>query len=388
MPLSLRAVFYVPDTHMEKYGMGRQEIGVALFSRKILIQNKCKGLLPEWLRFVKGIVDSEDVPLNLSREHLQDSALIKRLSGVLTKRFLKFLDKESKDKEKFGKFYAEFSNFLKEGVCTDYVHKEDISKLLRMESSATVPGELTSLSEYVSRMPKTQKDIYYLIVPNRKFAEESPYFESFKESGTEVLFFFDTRLDDFVMSNLSEFDGKKVKTIESSSAATDIKHDADKKTSSEGLSHEEFTDFAKWMKEVLVNKITTVTETERLTSTPCIIVDHESASFRRMMRAVDPKHAPELPKQQVQVNSKHVIIRRINEARRVDDVLAREAIAQVFDNALIQAGLVEDGREMVPRINKILERALGSFGGGSSAERIEVISEDPFTAPKSGLKEI
>jgi len=107
-----------------------------------------------------------------------------------------------------------------------------------------------------------------------------------------------------------------------------------------------------------------------------------------MMRAVDPKHAPELPKQQVQVNSKHVIIRRINEARRVDDVLAREAIAQVFDNALIQAGLVEDGREMVPRINKILERALGSFGGGSSAERIEVISEDPFTAPKSGLKEI
>jgi len=387
MPLSLRAVFYVPETHMEKYGMGRQEIGVSLFSRKILIQNKCKGLLPEWLRFVKGIVDSEDVPLNLSREHLQDSALIKRLSGVLTKRFLKFLDKESKDdKEKYGKFYAEFMNFLKEGVCTDYVHKEDISKLLRMESSAAPAGELTSLSEYVSRMPKTQKDIYYLIVPNRKFAEESPYFESFKEAGTEVLFCYDIRLDDFVMSNLAEFDGKKVKTIESSSAATDIKQDDGKKTSSEALTRQEFADFSKWMKDVLVNKITTVTETDRLTSTPCIIVDHESASFRRMMRVVDPKHAPEIPKQQVQVNGRHALIRKINEVRKVDDALAREAIEQVFDNALKQAGLVEDGREMVPRINKFLERALGGVSGSS---RIEVVSDtDPFTAPKSGVKEL
>jgi HSP90 family molecular chaperone len=210
MPLSLRSIFYIPESHMEKYGMGRQEVGVSLFSRKILIQTKCKGLLPEWLRFVKGVVDSEDVPLNLSREHLQDSALIKRLSGVLTKRILKFIEKEAKDnKEKFEKkFYGEFSTFLKEGVCTDYVHKEDIAKLLRMESSFLKPGELTSLSEYISRMAKTSKEIYYLIVPTRSIAEDSPYYETFKESGTEVLFFYDSRLDDFVLSNLGEFEGK------------------------------------------------------------------------------------------------------------------------------------------------------------------------------------
>jgi len=261
-----------------------------------------------------------------------------------------------------------------------------------MESSATPEGELTSLGEYVSRMPKSQKDIYYLIVPSRKFAEESPYFENFKDAGKEVLFFYDIRLDDFVMSNLAEFDGKKIKTIESSSAASDIKPD-DKKPSPDALSREEFNSFSKWMKDVLVDKITTITETERLTSTPCIIVDHESASFRRMMRAVDPKHAPELPKQQVQVNSRHPIIKKINEVRDVDDVLAREAIEQVFDNALIQAGLVDDSRAMVPRINKILERALSGGGsggsGGSGGERIEVIPDnEPFTAPKSRTTEI
>lgn len=168
MPLNLRSIFYVPETHMEKYGMGRQEIGVSLFSRKILIQAKCKGLLPEWLRFVKGVVDSEDVPLNLSREHLQDSALIKRLSGVLTRRILKFLEKEAlRDKPKFEKFFVEFGNFLKEGVCTDYIHKEEIAKLLRMESSKTSPGVLTTLEEYVERMPKSQNEIYYLIIPSR-----------------------------------------------------------------------------------------------------------------------------------------------------------------------------------------------------------------------------
>jgi len=141
------------------------------------------------------------------------------------------------------------------------------------------------------------------------------------------------------------------------------------------------------MKEVLVDKITTVTETDRLTTTPCIIVDHESASFRRMMRAVDPKHATELPKQQVQINAKHQLIIKIFETRNKDEWLAREAIEQVFDNALIQAGLVEDSRSMVPRINKILERALGG-GGGESVEKIEVVSDDPFKAPKSGLREL
>jgi len=342
--------------------MGRQEVGIYLFCRKVMIQAKCKGLLPDWLRFVKGVVDSEDVPLNISREHLQDSALIKRLSGVLTRRLIKFFEKDLKtNTDKYDKFYSEFGQFLKEGICTDYVHKEEIAKLLRIESSTQTSGKLTTLDEYVDRMPKERSEIYYLIVPNRNFAETSPYFESFKVKDIEVLFLYDTRLDDFVFSNLAEFRGKTLKTIESSSA--DVKdHDFDNK-GAEGLSREQFQEFSKWMKDVLVDKITTVTDTERLSSTPMIIVDHESASFRRMMKSVDPQNTPELPKQQVQINAKHPLIININSIRTIDEGLAKDAIEQLFDNALIQAGLVDDGRSMVPRIHKILSRALNNSLG-------------------------
>jgi len=173
----------------------------------------------------------------------------------------------------------------------------------------------------------------------------------------KFFFFYDTRLDDFVLSNLGEFEGKKLKTIESSSVADELK----KPPKSDAITPDDFASLSKWMREVLIDKITTITSTERLSSTPLIIVDHESATFRRMMRTIDPKNTPELPKQQIQVNSSHPIIKQINYIRNVDQELAREALLQLFDNALIQAGLVDDSRTMVPRINKILERALGSL---------------------------
>jgi HSP90 family molecular chaperone len=167
--------------------MGRIEPGVNLFSRKVLIQAKAKNLLPEWLRFVKGVVDSEDIPLNLSREHLQDSALIQRLNGVLTKRVLKWLDDESiKDPKKYSKFVEEFGNFLREGILQEMGNKEEIAKLLRFESSKTETGALTSLEDYIAKMGKDQNDIYYMCVPNRALAESSPYFESFKAKDSEV----------------------------------------------------------------------------------------------------------------------------------------------------------------------------------------------------------
>jgi len=238
-------------------------------------------------------------------------------------------------------------------------------------------------------MPKEQTEIFYLIVPNREHAELSPYFEAFKLKDTEVLFLYDTRLDDFVFSNLAEFKGKKLKTIESSSA--DPHNFEDDKEKEDGLTRAQFAEFSKWMKDVLVDKITTVTQTDRLSSTPMIIVDHESASFRRMMKAVDPQNTPELPKQQIQINGKHPLIININVLREVDPGLAKDAIEQIFDNALIQAGLVDDGRSMVPRINKILQRALdnarATSGEGSSQQKQTL--DDPFLAPSGdGFKEV
>lgn len=207
-PVNVRALFYVGEEHTEKYGQGQMEPGVSLFSRKILIQQKARGLVPDWMRFVKGVVDSEDVPLSVSREHLQDNLIIQKLNNVLTKRFLKFLSTEAmKDPLKYNKFYGEFNKFLKEGILSDIKYKEDLAKLLRMDSSSLKEGDqITSLDAYIQRLKPSQKEIYFLNVPSRALALSSPYYEAFLKKGLEVLFLY-TQADDFVMSSLVEYSG-------------------------------------------------------------------------------------------------------------------------------------------------------------------------------------
>ena len=157
-------------------GLSRLEPAVALYCRKVLIDARPKDLLPEWLRFLKGVVDSEDLPLNISRETMQDRSLVEKLNRVITKRFIKFLDEESRDRpESYGEFYKEFGVFLKEGAALDFANKDAITKLLRFESSLTEKGKTTSLADYVSRMGPDQKDIYYLVGPSRDSIEAGPY---------------------------------------------------------------------------------------------------------------------------------------------------------------------------------------------------------------------
>lgn len=369
-PISVRALFYIPEQHMEKYGLGVMEPGVNLFSRKVMIQSKCKGLLPDWLRFIKGVVDSEEVPLNISRETLQDSQILKRIGAVLTRRVLKFLEDESKrDKEKYEKFFREYAQFLKQGVCTDIKWKEDIAKLLRMETSKTIGTEMTSFEEYVERMAPKQNSIFYLSAPSRQLAEASPYFEAFKSKGVEVMFLY-SNIDDFVMTNLAEFKGKKCVSIESSQAGDELK-DIDaregEKTEEEkqkeddnsvALNDEAIRNVCSWLKDTLATRVTTVTESARLSSSPAIVIDHESASFRRMMRFVDPGRAPIVPKVHLQINRKHPIIVGLDSLRTSDAQLAESIAEQVMDNALIQAGLMDDSRAMIPRLNKLLEKAI------------------------------
>eukprot|EP00026_Physarum_polycephalum_P003159 Phypoly_transcript_03168.p1 GENE.Phypoly_transcript_03168~~Phypoly_transcript_03168.p1 ORF type:complete len:678 (+),score=120.90 Phypoly_transcript_03168:43-2076(+) len=323
-PINIRGLFYFPSQHMEKYGMGRLEPGVSLYSRKVLIQAKAKGLLPDWLRFVKGVVDSEDIPLNLSREHMQDSTLITKLNSVLTKRILKFLEEESKkDPEAYQKWWAEFGNFLKEGLCTDFKWKAEIGRCLRFESSETESGKQTSLEDYVSRMKEGQREIYYLCVPGRQLAEASPYYEGFKAKGWEVLFLY-ASLDDFVMTNLGEFNGKKIVSIESTRVELDT--EADKATQ---LTEQQVDELCSWMKDTLASRVTIVRETKRLHKSPAIITDHETASYRRMMRHMDSTKMPELPKQQLEINASHPLIKSLHHQRATHPLMAKEVAEQV-----------------------------------------------------------
>jgi HSP90 family molecular chaperone len=385
-PINIRGLLYVPEQHMEKYGAGRMEPGVNLFSRRVLIQAKTKLLLPDWLRFMKGAVDSEDIPLNLSREHLQDSALIKRVSNVITSKVLKTLEEELKnDRVKFEGFFREFGPFLKEGVLTDIRWKEELAKLLLYESSGLSSGRFTTLQEYISRMKPDQKEIYYLVTTSRQSAEHSPYYEAFKRKGYEVLFLY-TNFDDFVMTNLNDVGGKSLKTIES--AQIDLPKDEENADTK--LDKPELQGLLKWMKESLSAKVVNVKETNRLSNAPAIIVDHESAALRKMMRMVDPTRAPQLPKQLLEINPSHPLILGLSKARTERPALAQKVAEQIYDNALIAAGLMEESNSvsMLQRLNAIMEDAIGAPKREASASKVEAKKDAKPEAKKDAKPEV
>ena len=355
-PLAIQALLFVPGKNFESMGMGRIESEVNLYCRKVMIQAKAKGLFPEWLRFLRGVVDSEDLPLNISRETMQDTSLMQKLNRVLTGRFLKFLDEQSvKEAEAFEKFYAEYQRFLKEGVVTDFTHKEALGKLLRFESSSLDKGKLTSLADYVKRMAADQKEIFCLLTPNRAAAESSPYFEVFRERKWEVLFLFDP-WDEFVMEHLHTFDGKTLKLAEKAELNLS-------ETKKEGaLSDDAAKSLLQWLKESLGDKVGEVRVSQRLVESPAVVVDadkHMTASMRRMMKAMKQDDEIAAPvKHDLEINPAHPIMARLDAMRQKDAPLAASVAEQILDNARVAAGLLEDPRTMLNRLNQLLERVL------------------------------
>ncbi len=353
-PLAIRALLFVPAQNFEQFTMSRGESEVNLYCKKILIQPKAKNLFPEWLRFLKGVVDSEDLPLNISRETMQDSALLRKLNDVLTKRFLKFLDEEAKaDPEKYDRFFKTHGHCLKEGIATDWTHRESLAKLLRFESSHTEKGKTTSLADYVARMPEEQKEIYFLLGVNRESAEASPYFEVFREKKFEVLFLTDPR-DEFVMEHLREFDKKRVVAAEKA----DLKLDRE----STGLSADDARLLANFIKETVGARVGEVRASKRLVGSPAVVVDsdsHMTSSMRRMMKLMKTEDGPSLESApDFEINPDHPMMARLEKMRHTDKALAEQVAEQIFDNALVSAGLLEDPRAMLARLNGLLERVL------------------------------
>jgi len=354
-PLAIQALLFVPKRNFETMGMGRLDSEVNLYCRKVLIQAKAKGLFPEWLRFLKGVVDSEDLPLNISRETMQDTTLMQKLNKVLTSRFLKFLDEQAeKDAAAYSTFYTEYQRFLKEGVVTDFTHKDALGKLLRYESSALEAGKLSSLADYVKRMPADQKEIYVLLAANRAAAEASVYFEVFRERKWEVLFLNDP-WDEFVMEHLREFDGKPLRLAEKADLNLSTKKDA-------ALSEDAAKELAKWLKEILGDKVGEVRVSQRLVESPAVIVDSDkfmTASMRRIMKAMK-QDGPEMAgaKHDFEINPSHPIISQLDAMRQKDAALATSVAEQILDNSRVAAGQLEDPRAMLTRLNQLLEKVL------------------------------
>jgi HSP90 family molecular chaperone len=368
-PLAINALLFVPQENIERLGFGRMKSGVNLYCQKVLIEQHSENILPEWLRFLKGVVDSEDLPLNISRQALQDSALVAKLKQVLTKRFLKFLDEQAReDAEKYNQFFADFGIYLKEGATMDYAYRDEIGKLLRFESSKSEPDKLISLAEYVERMAEGQKEIYYINGPSRAAAESGPYVEAFRKKDIEIIYTLEP-IDDFVMNHLGEFDGKKLVSADRADLdLSDIKSneavaDKEKDTS---LEPEVVQSLTAWIKEALTGRVKEVIVSKRLVDSPAIIVNPDgfmTSTMERVMQAARLEKGEPLQEtgnKNLEINTDHPLIKQLSLLRGTDEDFAREVIEQVFDNALIQAGLMVDPRKMVERNYKILERATKS----------------------------
>jgi TNF receptor-associated protein 1 len=352
-PLSINALLFVPKDNTEKLGFQRLEASVALYCRKVLIDAKPKTLLPEWLRFLKGVVDSEDIPLNISRETMQDKALIEKLNKVITKRFLKFLEEEAKNRpDTYTEFYTEFGIFLKEGAAMDFAHKDSLVKLLRFESSLTEKGKTTSLADYVSRMGGEQKEIYYLIGTSRAAIESGPYLEGFKARNLEVLFCYEA-VDEYVMNNVREFDGKKLIGADHA----DVKL-ADIPKPEGALSEDDTKKLTAWLKETLGTRVADVKSSDRLVDSPALAINADpfmSSHMRRMMKAMNKDKEESPIRVNLEINPRSAVMKRLFETHTAAPDRAKLVAEQVLDNALISAGLLDDATPMVARLYKLLE---------------------------------
>jgi len=362
-PLAINALLFVPKENFERLGFGRAKPGVNLYCQKVLIEQHSESILPEWLRFVKGVVDSEDLPLNISRQALQDSALVAKLKKVVTKRFLKFLDEQAQaDPEKFQEFWSNFGQFFKEGMTTDYAYHSEIAKLLRFESSKSDAGKVISLADYAGRMQEGQKDIYYINGPHRAAIEAGPYVEAFKKQDIEVIYTLEP-IDDFVLSHLVEFDGKKL--ISADRADLDLPKMEEEPAGGEKeaeppMAATEVESLTKWIKETLGERVKEVIASKRLVDSPAIIVNpngYMTSTMERVLHAAS-KEAIELGNKNLEINTHHSLIKQLAALRDTDEDFAKNVAEQIFDNALIQAGLIVDAPTMVERSYRILTRAL------------------------------
>lgn len=354
-PITINALIFVPGENPEKMGFGKVDASVALYCKKVLIDPEPKGLLPEWLRFVKGVVDSADLPLNISRETMQDSALVRKLNGVISKRIIKMFEKEAAgDPAKYREFYRKFERFFKEGIATDFANKDALAKLLRFETSMTEAGEVCGLADYVARMKEGQETIHFIVGRSRDEIESGPYIEAFKARGLEVIYFTDA-VDEYVVDSLGEFEAKKLASIRHAGLELE-----DVDGAGEALSEEEMDGLCGFLKETLGDAVTKVSGGKRLVDSPVIALvpeDGMSPQIRQMMKAMDENFKDEI-KVELELNPRHPLVKKLAEARASQPDVAQLVAAQLLDNALISAGLLDDARGTIQRMNSLMEKAM------------------------------
>ena len=332
--VEFKALLFIPKTAGMDLYMPQTKRGLSLYVRNVFIGNDFDLLLPDYLRFVKGVVDSSDLPLNVSREMLQDDQVISRIKSAVTAKILSTLE-DMKQKDTYDAFYQVFGRVLKEGVHTDYVNADRIKKLLKYPSAQSASGKMIFLEDYVKKMPQDQKDIYFLCAEKEEDARNAPQLEQAEKHGLDVLFFVDP-VDEWLVDSFREFEGKRLVDI----ARGDISFGSETEQKAEKEANEkaaaDLKPFLEKVKDQLKDHVADVRVSSRLAESPCCLVASENAlspSMIRMMRAMKQDVPDE--KRILEVNASHPIVEK---AKSLEGDAFADAVELLFDQALIAEG--------------------------------------------------
>ena len=348
--LEYTLLFYIPKKASPDIYRTDYQTGVKLYVNRVFITDDEKELLPTWLRFVKGVIDSSDLPLNVSREILQQNRIMSKIKSNAVKKVLNKLKDIAKDKDKYANFFEQFGRLIKEGVYQDFDHKEALTDLLRFKS--TKETGLVSLKEYVDRMDSDQKSIFYITGQQESSLRNSPLLEIYDKKGIEVLIL-DDEIDEIIISSVPKYDEKDLKSVNRSGAADDISEDADKD------SEKSTKPVLKKIKKVLGDKVKDVKVSSRLSDSPsCIVADENdpTSQMQEIMKSMGQTGMPEI-KPILEINPNHEIVEKLKSMTRqkgFDDIALL-----LYEQALIQEGVtLEDPAGFVNRLNKAISNGL------------------------------
>ena len=348
--LEYTLLFYIPKTASPDIYRTDYQTGVKLYVNRVFITDDEKELLPTWLRFVKGVIDSSDLPLNVSREILQQNRIMSKIKSNAVKKILNKLKDISKDKDKYATFFEQFGRLIKEGVYQDFDHKDALTDLLRFKS--TKEAGLVSLKEYVDRMDSDQKSIFYITGQQESSLRNSPLLEIYDKKDIEVLIL-DDEIDEIIISSVPNYDEKDLKSVNRSGAADDISEDADKD------SEKSTKPVLKKIKKVLGDKVKDVKVSSRLSDSPsCIVADENdpTSQMQEIMKSMGQTGMPEI-KPILEINPNHEIVEKLKSMTRqkgFDDIALL-----LYEQALIQEGVtLEDPAGFVNRLNKAISNGL------------------------------
>jgi len=390
--LEFRALLFIPKrAPFDLFENKKSKNNIKLYVRRVFIMDNCEEIIPEYLNFVKGVVDSEDLPLNISREMLQQNKILKVIRKNLVKKVMELIEEISEDKDNYKKFYEQFSKNLKLGIHEDSTNRKKLAGHLRYFSSAS-GDEMCALSDYVSRMKENQKDIYYITGESKEVVGSSSFVERLKKRGLEVIYMTEP-IDEYVVQQLKEFDGKNLVSV--TKEGLELPEDEEEKKKREA-DKEKFEPLCKVMKDILDKKVEKVVVSSRLVSSPCCIVTSQygwTANMERIMKAQALRDTSTMgymaAKKHLEINPDHSIVENLRQRAEADknDKSVKDLVLLLFETALLSSGFsLEDPAVHAKRIHRMIKLGLGIDEDDTDADTAAVI-EDSDMPPLEGDEE-